>query len=124
MTDLLKKAFDAVPQDEQDAVAEWLLGKLASEEGLEERFAGTQAAMSVFAREASEEHKRGETKELDPGLLRGQGRPAGSEGPRHAYRSLSRTGREKPTGGSSRTRITRVYASSGFTPRSRSTRSG
>jgi hypothetical protein len=68
VTDLLKKAFDAAsrpPEDEQDAVAWWWLGELVSEE----RFVGTQAALSVFAREASEEHKRGETKELDPGLL-------------------------------------------------------
>ena len=36
MTDLLKKAFDAasqLPDEEQDAVAEWLLTELASEEG-------------------------------------------------------------------------------------------
>ncbi len=72
MTDLLKKAFDAasqLPEDEQDAVAEWLLAELASEEGWERRFAGTQDTLSVLAREASEEHDRGETKELDPGSL-------------------------------------------------------
>lgn len=41
MTDLLKKAFDAASQlseDKQDAVAEWLLSELASEEEWEERF--------------------------------------------------------------------------------------
>lgn len=68
MTDLLKKAFDAAsqrPEDEQDAVAEWLLAELASDAGWEGRFAGTQDALSVLAREASEEHDRGETKELD-----------------------------------------------------------
>ncbi len=72
MTDLLKKAFDAasrLPKDEQDAVAEWLLAELASEEGWEERFAGTQDALSVLAQEASEEHQRGETKELKPESL-------------------------------------------------------
>jgi len=72
MTDLLKKAFDAasqLPEDEQDAVAEWLLAELASEEGWEGRFAGTQDALSALAREASDEHMRGETKELDPGSL-------------------------------------------------------
>lgn len=55
MTDLLKKAFDAssrLPEDEQDAVAEWLLAELASEEGWEDRFAGTQDALSVLAQEA------------------------------------------------------------------------
>ena len=72
MTDLLKKAFDIasqLPEDEQDAMAEWLLAELATEEGWEERFAGTQDALSVLAREASEEHERGETEELDPGSL-------------------------------------------------------
>ena len=72
MTDLLKKAFDAasrLPEKEQDAVAEWLLAELATEEGWEERFAGTQDALSVLAREASEENERGETKELDPRSL-------------------------------------------------------
>jgi hypothetical protein len=72
VTDLLKKAFDAasqLPDDEQDAVAEWLLVELATEKEWEERFAGTQDALSVLAREASEEHQRGDTKELDPESL-------------------------------------------------------
>lgn len=65
MTDLLKKAFDAasqLPKEEQDAVAEWLLAELASEEGWEARFAETQNALSVLARETLEEHRRGGTK--------------------------------------------------------------
>ncbi len=69
MTDLLKKAFDAASQlseEEQDAVAEWLLAELDSEEGWEEQFAETQNALSVLAREALEEHQRGETEGLDP----------------------------------------------------------
>ena len=72
MTDLLKKAFDAasrLSEDEQDAVAEWLLAELASEEGWRERFAETQDALSVLAREALDEYKRGETEELDPESL-------------------------------------------------------
>jgi hypothetical protein len=72
VTDLLKRAFDAasrLPKEEQDAVAEWLLAELATEEEWERRFAGTQDALSVLAREASEERERGETKGLDPGLL-------------------------------------------------------
>jgi hypothetical protein len=72
VTDLLKKAVDVasrLPEEEQDAVAEWLLAELAPEESWEERFAGTQDALSVLAREASEEHQRGETKELKPESL-------------------------------------------------------
>ncbi len=62
MTDLLRKAFDAasqLPEDEQDAVAEWLLAELASETRWEERFVETQDALSVLAREALGECKRG-----------------------------------------------------------------
>ena len=72
MTDLLKKAFDAaarLPEDEQDAVAEWLLAELASEERWEERFAETQGALSVLAREALNEHERDEAEDLDPESL-------------------------------------------------------
>ncbi len=55
MTDLLKKAFDAasqLPEEEQDAVAEWLLAELASEGGWGSRFTNTQDALSALAREA------------------------------------------------------------------------
>ena len=67
MTDLLKKAFEAasrLPEEEQDAVAEWLLAELASEEEWEGRFTNTQGALSVLAREALNEHKCGETEKL------------------------------------------------------------
>jgi len=62
MTDLLKKAFDTasrLTEEEQDAVAEWLLAELAAEEAWEERLAVTQDALSVLAREASEETPEG-----------------------------------------------------------------
>ena len=69
---MLKKAFDAASQlsdEEQDAVAEWLLAELASEERWEKRFAETQNALSVLAREALEENQKGETEGLDPESL-------------------------------------------------------
>ena len=72
MTDLLKKVFDAasrLPENEQDAVAEWLFAELAAEEEWEERLAGTQGALSVLTWEASEGHQRGKTEELNPGSL-------------------------------------------------------
>ncbi len=69
MTDLLKKALDAasrLPEDEQDAVAEWLLAELASDEGWGRRFAETQDdALSVLGREARAEHQRSEIEEMD-----------------------------------------------------------
>ena len=67
MTNLLKKAFDAVyrlPEAEQDAVAEWLLAELASEEKWAERFAESQGVLSLLAQEALDEHERGQTKEV------------------------------------------------------------
>ena len=72
MTDLLKRAFDAasrLPEDEQDAVAEWLLAELASEGEWDKRFAESQGTLSSLAREALDEHERGETEELNPESL-------------------------------------------------------
>lgn len=70
--DSLKAAFDAasrLPAKERDAVAELLLAELASEEKWEARFAESQAALSLLAKEALDEHKRGETRDLDPESL-------------------------------------------------------
>ena len=72
MTDLLNKAFDAasrLPKDEQNALAEWLLAELASEEGWRMRFTDTHDSLSVLAREALNEHERGKTEDLDPDSL-------------------------------------------------------
>jgi hypothetical protein len=72
VTELLKKAFEAasrLSEEEQNAVAEWLLAELSSEERWEARIAETQDALSVLAREALDEHERGETRDLDPGSL-------------------------------------------------------
>lgn len=68
----LREAFEAasrLSEDEQDAVAEWLLAELASEARWEEGFVETRDALSTLAREALEEHKRGETEDLDPRRL-------------------------------------------------------
>lgn len=72
MTELLRKAFETaskLPEEEQDAVAEWLLAELQSEEEWEGRFARTRDALSALAREALDEHERGETEELNPNSL-------------------------------------------------------
>jgi hypothetical protein len=72
VTDLLNKAFDAasrLPRDEQNALAEWLLAELASEEGWRARFAETHNSLSALTREALDEHDRGETEDLDPDSL-------------------------------------------------------
>jgi hypothetical protein len=70
--DPLKSAFDAasrLPENEQVAVAEWMLAELAAEAEWEKQLGETQVALSLLAREAAEEHQRGETKELNPESL-------------------------------------------------------
>lgn len=70
MTEILDKAFrraSALPPDEQDAVGEWLLSELEFESRWAELFAGSQGALSKLALEALEEHRRGETEDLDLG---------------------------------------------------------
>lgn len=72
MTDLLRRAFNAasrLPEDEQDAVAEWLLAELQSEEEWGGRVARTQGALAALAREALTEHERGEIEDLDSNSL-------------------------------------------------------
>ena len=70
--DSLKTAFDAasrLPAKERDAVAELLLAEIASEEKWKAYFAESQDALSLLTREALNEHKRGETRDLDPETL-------------------------------------------------------
>lgn len=70
--DPLRTAFDAasqLPAKEQDAVAEWLLAEIASEEKWDARLAESQDALFLLAKEALNEHKRGETRDLDPESL-------------------------------------------------------
>ena len=70
MTKLLEKAFEkasALPEQEQDAVGEWLLGELGSEARWATLFADSQDALGKLAAEALEEHHRGKTEPLDLG---------------------------------------------------------
>lgn len=72
MTDLLMKAFDAasrLPAREQNAVAEWLLAEIASEEKWDARIAESQDTLTLLAQEALNEHWRGKTRDLDPESL-------------------------------------------------------
>ena len=72
MTKLLERAFaeaSKLPSPEQDAIADWLLKELESEKRWAKTFATSQDALSALAAEASSEHRRGETKDLDPDHL-------------------------------------------------------
>ena len=72
MTRLLEEAFarvSALPADAQDELARWLLGEIESERRWSELFAESGDALARLAEEALAEHRRGETKALDPDEL-------------------------------------------------------
>lgn len=72
MTRLLEEAFARVselPADAQDEVARWLLSELESERRWSGLFAESGDALAELAEEALAEHRRGDTKELDPKKL-------------------------------------------------------
>jgi hypothetical protein len=72
MTRLLEEAFaraSELPADAQDEVAHWILGELESERRWSKLFGESGDALARLAEEALAEHRRGETKELDPKKL-------------------------------------------------------
>lgn len=72
MTQLLEQAFAAaarLPAAEQDALARALLSDLASEQGIDDRLAGTPDTLARLADEALAEHRAGRTEPLDPERL-------------------------------------------------------
>lgn len=72
MTKLLAKAFAEAEQlspPDQDALARWLLAEVHSEKAWQEKFAESGNLLRQLAEEAIEEHRRGETQELDPDRL-------------------------------------------------------
>ena len=69
MTDLLEQAFaqaSKLPAQEQDAIADWLLKELESENQWDRSFAESQDVLSKFGAEALAEHRQGNTQALDP----------------------------------------------------------
>ncbi len=71
MTRLLKEAFARVSELPADAheLARWLLSELESERRWSELFGKSGDALARLAEEALAEHRRGETKALDPEKL-------------------------------------------------------
>lgn len=68
MSTLLKQALekvDALPPDEQDAIASQILASLADEDAWKKRFAEKRDVIRRLAREALDEDARGETIGLD-----------------------------------------------------------
>jgi hypothetical protein len=72
MTTLLENAFAEaarLPEDEQDALARWLLEELAAERRWTDTFAHSPDALEALAAEALAEHRAGTTQPLDPERL-------------------------------------------------------
>lgn len=69
MTTKLEKAISVLedlPENEQDAAAEWLLAELESERRWDDLFARSSKKLEKMAAEALAEHRAGLTVELDP----------------------------------------------------------
>ena len=69
MTKQLELAFAEATKllpKEQDRLAEWLLAELASEKRWNQLFTESQDVLETLASEALDEHRRGQTQELDP----------------------------------------------------------
>ena len=72
MTKLLEQAFaeaNKLSEDDQDALANFLLEELASERRWAHAFSDSQELLSQLADEALAEHRAGKTQELDPEAL-------------------------------------------------------
>lgn len=72
MTQLLEKAFSEaakLPEEEQNALAEWILDELDSEHQWDEAFAKSQDLLAKLADEALKEYQAGKTQPLAPDTL-------------------------------------------------------
>jgi hypothetical protein len=68
MTDLLKKAFDALsalPPERQNALAKLILAEIEDENRWDEAFTRSQDKLAALADEAIAEYKAGKTRPLD-----------------------------------------------------------
>jgi hypothetical protein len=59
----------ALPAEEQDRIAQWLLDELRDDEHWARQFANSQAALSKLAAEARADRSAGRATELDPDKL-------------------------------------------------------
>ena len=72
MTEQLEKAFaeaSKLSEEEQDAIAAWLLEELASEDSWIRTFQATTDSLESLADEALAEHRAGLSRPLDPNEL-------------------------------------------------------
>ena len=72
MTALLEKAIAraaSLPDDQQNALASLLLDGIEDDARWDASFAKSEGALSALAAEAMEEHRAGDTEDLDPDAL-------------------------------------------------------
>ena len=72
MTTLLEKAVSkasALPEEQQDALAQILLDEMADEARWDASFARSQDLLAGMAAEAMEEYRAGETRDFNPDKL-------------------------------------------------------
>lgn len=72
MTKMLEKAFkeaSRLPEEEQDALAKWLLEEFRAERQWEDVLSRSEDELGQLADEALAEHKEGRTPPLDPTSL-------------------------------------------------------
>ena len=72
MTTLLEEVFARVarlPQEEQDAIARWLMEELASEHKWESLLAESQEELTSLANQALSDYRQGRTSQLDSNAL-------------------------------------------------------
>jgi hypothetical protein len=68
----LQKAFDEaakLPDNEQEALGQWMLEEIASEKRWDELFLRSSDKLSALAEKALAEHRAGRTQDLDPDKL-------------------------------------------------------
>ena len=68
----LQKAFEEaakLPDNEQEALGQWLLEELASERRWDELFACSSDKLATLSKEALAEYRAGQTQDLDPEKL-------------------------------------------------------
>ncbi len=72
MTRLLEKAIAEVSrlsEQEQDAIANWILNELTAERRWDQMFANSEDVLAQLADDALAEHREGRTQALDPDRL-------------------------------------------------------
>jgi hypothetical protein len=72
VTQWLQKAFEEasqLPTEEQDSLGRWILDELTAERRWAEALRSSAGRLEELADEALEQHRKGQTRDLDPDRL-------------------------------------------------------